>query len=358
MSVTRLPSPRRAWAADHPVLDVLRRRRAEDSRPGSRSDGYRVALAVEGGGLRGIVSAAMLTALEDLGYTQTFDVVYSCSSGAVNSAYFLVGDTWYPLSIYFDDLASKRFLDFRRGLRGRPLIDLDFALDEIVHFTKPMDYASVRSSPIPLCIMVTNVDDLDTVLARDFTSDDDLRAALRASMWLPIAVPGTTSFRGFRAVDGGVLTAHPFLVAQRTEDAPPTHVLSLSTRPMGSMRPGVSWLNRYVGTRLNRIRPGLGTGHLRSVQEYKQARVALERQRAEPVPGPYILDLAPLPAQREVVRHEMNPWRLFQGARDGYEVAYFALEGRYRRAMPRLVIPDHGRHDFRFPVDLDDGEQR
>jgi predicted patatin/cPLA2 family phospholipase len=356
MTLTRFPAPQRAWAEDHPVLEVLRRRRAENSAPGTRTDGHRVALAVEGGGLRGIVSAAMLTALEDLGYTQAFDVVYSCSSGAVNSAYFLVGDTWYPLSIYFDDLASKRFLDFRRGLRGQPLIDLNFALDEIVQFTKPMDYLAVRSSPIPLCIMVTNVDDLDTVLARDFTCDEDLRAALRASMWLPIAVPGTTEFRGFRAVDGGVLTAHPFIVAQGVKDKPPTHVLSLSTRPMDSMRPGVSMLNRYVGVRLNRIRRGLGTAHLRSVREYKQARIDIERQRTHPVPEPYILDLAPMAARPEVVRHEMNPWLLMQGARDGYEVAYFALEGRYRRAMPRLVIPDHGRHDFRFPLAFEDSE--
>src|SRR5206468_3457588 len=34
-------------------------------------------------GLRGVVSAAMLVALEDLGYADAFDEVYACSSGAL-----------------------------------------------------------------------------------------------------------------------------------------------------------------------------------------------------------------------------------------------------------------------------------
>jgi predicted patatin/cPLA2 family phospholipase len=322
--------------------------------PGARADGFRVALAVEGGGLRGIVSAAMLSAFEDIGMGNAFDVVYACSSGAVNSAYFLTGDTWYPLSIYYDDLASKRFLDFGRALRGRPVMDLSFALDEIVEIAKPLNYPRVRSSPIPLRIMVTDVDTLQTRLAADFSSDDDLRSALRATMWLPLAVPGATAYRGYRAIDGGVLKAHPFLIAQRTEVDPPTHILSLSTRPMGSMRPGVSWLNRYVGYRLNRLRPGLGASHIQSILEYKAARRSIEGERTNPQSRPYILDLAPLPSQIEVIRHEMNPWLLMQGARDGYEVVYYAVEGRYRRAMPRLIAPGHGRDDFHFPVDLPD----
>ncbi|MCW2141023.1 Patatin-like phospholipase [Actinoplanes cyaneus] len=320
--------------------------------PGNRSDGFRVVLAVEGGGLRGIISAAMLSALEDIGLTNAFDAVYSCSSGAVNAAYFLTGDTWYPISIYYDDLASKRFLDFRRALRGQPIMDLSFALDEVVALTKPLDFAGVRASSIPLHIMVTDVDQLQTRLIYPFPSDEDLLNALRASMWLPLAVPGAPRFHGYRAIDGGVLTAHPFMVARGLRDEAPTHILSLSTRPMGSMRPGVSWLNQYVGRHLDRVRPGLGTSHLRSITAYKAARRAIEPERMNPRTEPYILDLAPLPHRPELVRHEMNKWLLIEGARDGYEVAYYAVEGRYRRAMPRLIAPGHGREDFRFPVDL------
>ena len=40
-----------------PVLRVIRDRVEDSSRPGDRSDEHRVCLAVEGGGMRGAVSA-------------------------------------------------------------------------------------------------------------------------------------------------------------------------------------------------------------------------------------------------------------------------------------------------------------
>jgi predicted patatin/cPLA2 family phospholipase len=337
------------WAGDHPVLQTLRKRRTAGSLPGHRDDDCRIALAVEGGGLRGVVSAAMLQALEDLGLRDCFDGVYACSSGAVNASYFLVGETWYPVSIYYDDLTSKKFLDFGRVLRGRPMMSPSYALDTVVHTIKPLDYAAVLASPVPLHVMITNVDALRTEVIDSFTSPEDFRQALRASIWLPIAVPGATPFRDYRAVDGGVLTAHAFQVIP--DDY--THVLSLSTRPMGTSRGKVTLFNRFVGSRLNRFRPGLGSGYLDAVHTYRRARQDVEAQRRHPRPGPYVLDLAPLPGQPEVLRHEMNPWLLLEGARAGYEVVYYAIEGVRRRAMPRLMVPDHNRSDFRFPLDLD-----
>lgn len=65
--------------------------------------------------MSGVISAAMLTALDDLGLRSVFDAVYSCSSGAINVAYFSAGETWYPLTIYFDDLSTKRFV-FRNSI--------------------------------------------------------------------------------------------------------------------------------------------------------------------------------------------------------------------------------------------------
>lgn len=334
------PSDQRVWAEDHPVLELLRERRAKASSPGSRDDGYKLGLAVEGGGMRGIVSAAMLSALEDLGFSKAFDAIYAASSGAINAAYFLVGETWYPLSIYYDDLTTRKFLDFRRPLRRRAMLDLDYAFDVVVDHAKPLDYGAVLESPIPLHVAVTFVDTLVAEAVSRFESKDDLKAALKASGWLPLAAQGTATFRGRPAVDGGALVAHPFRFAIQ-EPNPCTHVLSLSTRPMAPPRRQLTMLQRYAARRMERLRDGLGEAYVRGIRTYAQDRTALMQARTASGPGPCILDLAPLPGTPQVKRHEMDRGRLLEGARGAYEVIVLAIEKKHVRVIPRLTIPEH-----------------
>lgn len=330
------------WLADHPVLEALRHRREKNDTPGSRSDDLKIGLAVEGGGIRGVVSAAMLSALEDLGFLGAFDAVYSASSGAINSAYFLIGGSWYPLSIYYDDLTTRKFVDFRRFFRGH-ILDLDYAFGVVVDQVKPLNYDAVIASPIPLHIAVTLADEIRTEVVSGYTSRADLRSALIASAWLPVAVRGTTDFRGKRAVDGGVLTPHPYRIALRDGC---THVLSLSTRPIRPPRERASLSQRYVGRHLNRIKEGLGTAYLTAMRSYRTERRMLQRRMIEPGEPPYVLDLAPLGWMPEVKRHEMDPGRIITGARGAYEVMYCAMERRdpalildgHVRAVPRLTI--------------------
>lgn len=326
------------WQEDHPVLEVLRARRAEGSLPGARSDGNKVGLAVEGGGMRGIISAAMLTALEDLGLTNAFDAVYGCSSGAFNAAYFLVGESWYPLSIYYDDLTTKKFLDFRRALLGRAMMNLDYAFDVVLEQVKPLDYAAVLASPIRLHIAVTSVDDIKALKLSTFESKEDLKAALRASGWLPLATTGTATFRGQRAVDGGVLVPHPFRLAL---DDRCTHLLSLSTRPIGPQPDHLTPLQRIAVLRLERMKRGLGASYGRAVRANANDRARLQRARTAPTADPYILDLAPLPGTPQVKRYEMDRGALIEGARSAYEVIFLAIEKKRVRAIPRLTVPEY-----------------
>lgn len=332
------------WLEDHPVLEVLRERRAHgQGSPPVRTDPYKVGLAVEGGGIRGVISAAMLSALEDRGLPVTaFDGVYGCSSGATNCAYFIAGDSWYPLSIYYDDLPTREFVDFRRAFTSN-ILNLDYAFETVLELVKPLDYPAVLKTSTPLHIAITDVDDMVTVTFNDFESKEDLKAALRASSWLPVAIRGATEFRGRRVVDGGVLTAHPYRLALADGC---THVLSLSTRPIRppSTRHGLS---QYLAYRhLERLRPGLGEGYLREVSDYRDQRRTLQARMLEPGEQPYVLDLAPLRWMPEVKRHEMDPGRIINGARNAYEVMYCAIEridpGEIRsgdvRAIPRFEV--------------------
>ncbi|MFN2495642.1 MAG: patatin-like phospholipase family protein, partial [Pseudonocardiaceae bacterium] len=253
------------WAEQHPVRQVLLERRAAGSKPGERDDNFKVGLAVEGGGIRGVVSAAMLTFLEDLGYADAFDDVYSCSSGSVNSAYFIMRRTWFPLSIYFDDLTTGEFLDFRRIIHRRAPMDLDYIFDDVLVKRKPLDYEYIIEAKQRLHVMVSDVDALEPLVVVDFRSPADLRSALMASSWLPLATKGTTTFRGNRAIDGGILQFHPFRAA-RADGC--THILSLSTRPIGPPRSKLSLTNRIVARHLERMRTGLGAKFTASMMQY------------------------------------------------------------------------------------------
>jgi predicted patatin/cPLA2 family phospholipase len=337
------------WNPEHPVLRILRERRETGSKPGNRAidDVATVGLAVEGGGMRGIVSAAMLQVIEECGLFDAFDAVYGCSSGAINAAYFLAGETWYPVSIYFQDLITKEFVDFKRVLRGESILDLDFAFGIILRERKPLEYERVLAAPIPLKTAVTDVAKLETILVSDFTDAGDLEAALRASAWLPIAVRGTGVFRGRRALDGGVLTALPFRLALGDGC---THVLSLSTRPMRPPSKRMSLVHRYTRRYLERIQPGLGHGYIAAIDEKRRDQEMLRGLRTADSEArqPYILDLAPLPGTREVKRHKLNPGLLVDAACSAAEVMYCAVEGRPTaaigkktvQAVPRITIVD------------------
>src|SRR5919112_1137253 len=95
----------------HPVLEVIRRRAETGSKPGRRRDADRVALVVEGGGMRGVVSAGMTAALERLGLTPCFDLVVGASAGAINSAALLGGVARPAAAMYHTVLASRRFIN-------------------------------------------------------------------------------------------------------------------------------------------------------------------------------------------------------------------------------------------------------
>lgn len=132
----------------HPVVQLLHERKRKidevkrtspSSTPTSRnkrnvyrtmppSDGYRVALAIEGGGMRGCVTAGMVTAIHYLGLEDTVDVVYGSSAGTVIGAYFITRQLpWFGPELYYDALttAGDRFINTKRFLRAIGLGLLD-----------------------------------------------------------------------------------------------------------------------------------------------------------------------------------------------------------------------------------------
>ena len=108
--------------------------------------------------MRGVISAGMVSALEELGLTDAFDAVYGSSAGAINAAYFLAGQARLGTTIYYEDINNARFISLLRVLGGRPIVNLGFLLDEIACRRKPLDVARVFAAASPLHVLATDVD--------------------------------------------------------------------------------------------------------------------------------------------------------------------------------------------------------
>lgn len=113
------------------MLQALKSRVESGSKPGARSDGQKIALCIEGGGMRGAVSAGMTAALRYCGAHDAFDAVYGCSAGSIVGAYFVSNQLpVFGARIYYDVICRPHrqgpFVDLR-ALRHHPYLRLPFS---------------------------------------------------------------------------------------------------------------------------------------------------------------------------------------------------------------------------------------
>mmetsp|Transcript_35026 Transcript_35026/g.99283 ORF Transcript_35026/g.99283 Transcript_35026/m.99283 type:complete len:410 (-) Transcript_35026:153-1382(-) len=224
LSAQPLPKPGHI----HPALQLIADRAHSDSLPGNRSDPYKLGLVVEGGGMRGAVSAGMLVALHDMGLPRVFDAVYGSSAGAINLTYFLSGQR-EGVNIYADFLSNKDFIDLSRlWKRNSWVLDLDFLLEKIMQEVVPLDWGAVLNNEIPLKAVASCLNTLQPVMLDNFEDEHDLLTCLRASANVPGIAGAPVAHRGHSLVDAAVFEPIPFPMALRDRC---THVLVLCSRP-------------------------------------------------------------------------------------------------------------------------------
>ncbi len=210
-----------------PVLAVLAERRRAGSRPGGRTDGHRVVLGIEGGGMRGTVAAGMAEALWRAGLLPAFDAVYGSSAGSVTGAW-LVSSQPERLRGWVDPRWAIQLIRGRNLVRRRPYIYLEGLIDQVYVHHFPMDFASVLASPVPLHPMATDARTGLAVDLRPLIHDEvELRTALRASCTLPIAAGRPVRLGDGLYCDAGLAESVPF--AKAVSDGA-THVMVLRTR--------------------------------------------------------------------------------------------------------------------------------
>ena len=300
------------------MIDLLLARSARGSRA-PHGDGARIALCVEGGAMRGVVSAGMVSALEELGLGQAFDAVYGSSAGAINAAYFLAGQARMGTTIYFENINNNRFISLARPLTGRPIVNLDFLLNDVATRVKPLDAIRVLSSPAPLTVMATDVASATRAPLRNFEDPRALFGAMRAGATMPVVAGPPVTFRGRTYLDASLTEPIPVPIAE-TDGC--THALVLLTRPTETARQTTAFDRAYVLPRLRRLSPALADLYSGRGEPYAQLLSCIAAGKS-PSGTTTVMGIRPAPPS--VSKLERSADRLTAGARRGHEAVMRAF---------------------------------
>jgi predicted acylesterase/phospholipase RssA len=374
----------------HPVLKVLHERKRRN-RQGPQDDGensseptQKIALVIEGGGMRGCVTAGMVAALHYLGLRDCFDVVYGSSAGSIIGAYFVAGQLpHFGPEVYYDKLptAGKAFIDTGRLLRalglgllnprlvkdvvvrrnsGKPVLNLDFLLKETLQNTKRLDWKTFQerqeSGQQPLKIMASGMKSEKPIVMDyehgHFTSLEELGQCMHASCLLPGITGPVMNLR----VNADAAHKPKFVLRNNLQDddyepladsliyAPipyhmakqegATHMVVLRSKPDGG---DVIGKGGSIGERLIWTRFLLKKNKLPNIYRY------LRQQRHKRLYSQNVLELneasQPNNASRlpptltvalseehsEIARLESRREAIFEGVRSGFARAYDAL---------------------------------
>lgn len=300
------------------VVELMNERLAKSSKPQKRDDNYKLGLAVEGGGMRGVVSAGMLTALEHLGYANVFDAVFGSSAGSINCAYFLANQSAYGTSIYYNDANCSSFISWWRVFSTRPPMELDYLLYHVFKNVKVLDWKAILLSGIEFNVLASSLDRDETVVFNEFRGSDDIMQALKASACIPWFAGEPVVINDERFVDASFFESIPYLSALRDGC---THVLVLRTRPHGSRRENVSIIEKIVLKNYFRKRDSRHYDYYITSRSnnYNKAIELLEASHISV--DDYSAEIASIAMQKKKVRVsqlEKEKTKLLEGAIAGY----------------------------------------
>ena len=268
----------------HPVAAALR-----DRLPGSR-----LALVVEGGGMRGAVSGGMALGLDELGLSQAFDAAYGSSAGTLNAMWLVSGRVRDGIPTWTDPRLVHELISRLRALRRRPVVDVRRLVEERYEQLSPGLFEAVLASRTELHPIATEVETGEAVdLHREIADARTLRLALRGSAALPLLAGPPVELGGRRLIDAGLSAAIPFRAALADSA---THVLVLRSRQAGEVAAAPGRLSgALTGRALRRVAPALEQGFRTRARREGEDEALLARHDADPGLAPAILSIRPAP---------------------------------------------------------------
>ena len=201
----------------------------------------RLALVVEGGGLRGAFSAGVLATLDRL-LPQRPDYIFATSAGAPSAAFMATGQIDVAIRLWENRTHASHLVSPLHWVRGRPLMDVDKLVSR---FREPRALAVERidAAFTQVYLAVTNCRTARPDYVR-LTSHNAF-TLLTAAMALPIAYGRVIQCQGQYYVDGGITDSIPLEPAlERDVD----DIIVVLTQPPGyskSRSKAAEWLLRW-----------------------------------------------------------------------------------------------------------------
>jgi predicted patatin/cPLA2 family phospholipase len=308
----------------HPTVELISRRRDSGSLPGHRDDGRRVALVIEGGGMRGVVSAGMTAAIEQLGLADSFDEVHGASAGAFNAAFLIARQASYLTGLYQHGFGNPTFVSFRRLLRGRPVFNMDYVVNEVWRSQRPLHTERILQSAIELHCTATDVERAEVVDLTDLRDDAEIRQAMLASARLPGLAGGPVRFRGRLLLDATLAESVPVHAARSTA----TDLLVLQTRPEGVSHAQPSGpLAKLADRYLAGLNPALVELRRTRSARYDALIERLTLEAADPRSSPRVCIVRPVEPTAMISQVESRVSALAGAGAAGFRAAWMALEG-------------------------------
>lgn len=170
-----------------------------------KKDKHKLALIIEGGGMRGSFSGGAMMALEKLGLSDVFDYLYASSSGSCGGAFLLSHQTDLGTSIYVEDLSGFKFI---KPWKLNRAADIDYLCDVVFRQKKKLDVKKVVKSKTIFKVFVA---DANNGKCSYYTNKDkvDLIEVIKASCALPAFYNKPVKIGSNKHMDGRIEKAIP-----------------------------------------------------------------------------------------------------------------------------------------------------
>lgn len=214
------------------IADILEERQRTGSTPGRRSDPYKLALVLEGGAMRGVITGGFVSELERHELLGAFDLLVGSSAGACAAAYFQAGLAQQGTSIFYEDINNTKFINPLRFFSSPPTVDTSYLIDDVMVNQKPLVWGASHVEDVgktlpELHIVTSEVGSGNTHTISNPSSVKDTLEAMRASIRIPILGGKPVEWAGHKLVDGAMGAPAPVEEAILLGS---THVLTCYTR--------------------------------------------------------------------------------------------------------------------------------